>query len=126
MPSPDRESRMTAKGSFSHQNFAYDAEEDADGCPKGALPNPPIQNSRAARPTSATSTKADSMACPLCARCLAAKGERLIRLLVDGRHRTSPAATRPWPSIRLVPCSAVSAIATSCCAALPRCAASGA
>lgn len=77
VPTPDRDSRMTAEGRFSLQAFTYDVEKDAYRCPNGALLEPSGEKQQSGKTYICyNSKKADCVACPLRARCLSAKGER--------------------------------------------------
>jgi transposase len=76
VPQAKRTARLEAQGRISHEEFVYDADQDAYRCPAGKLLTP-----SAGRKTNTggrieiryTSRKADCGACALRARCLSAK-----------------------------------------------------
>ncbi len=77
VPAPDRESRMTAEGRFSHQAFVYEPENDAYRCPNGVLLEPAGTKEQSGKTYHCyNSKKADCLGCPLRSQCLSAKGER--------------------------------------------------
>jgi transposase len=77
VPSAERTGRLEAEGRFTHEDFAYDAEENVYRCPAGALllptKSPKINSGR--REIVYLSRKATCAACPLRARCLTAKAD---------------------------------------------------
>jgi hypothetical protein len=77
VPPVKRTGRLEAQGRFTHENFAYDAEEDVYRCPAGVLlmptKSPKINGSR--REIVYLSRKSTCDACPSRARCLSAKAD---------------------------------------------------
>jgi transposase len=77
VPPAKHTGRLEAQGRFTHENFAYDAEEDVYRCPAGVLlmptKSPKINGSR--REIVYLSRKSTCDACPLRARCLSAKAD---------------------------------------------------
>jgi transposase len=78
VPQAKRAGRLEAQGRFSHEDFAYDAEENAYRCPAGALLKPinGFKNNGGRREILYVSRKSVCNACPLRGRCLSAKAER--------------------------------------------------
>jgi transposase len=79
VPPARRTARLQAQGRLSHEDFIYDAEEDAYRCPAGALLKP--MNGRKTNTGGRlelryVSRKSDCGTCPLRARCLSAKTPR--------------------------------------------------
>ena len=79
VPQPDRTGRLAAQGRFSHEDFAYDAEEDAYRCPAGARLKP--MNGFKTDPAGKrhivyVSRKSTCATCPLRGRCLTAKAPK--------------------------------------------------
>jgi transposase len=78
VPSATRTGRLEAQGRFTHQDFAYDAAQNAYRCPAGALllptKTPKLNGGR--RETVYLSRRSACDACPLRTRCLAAKAQR--------------------------------------------------
>jgi hypothetical protein len=76
VPPPEQSGRLAAQGRFSHEDFDYDADQDAYRCPADKLLKPmkgfKINGSR--RERRYVSLKSVCKACPLRAQCLSAKG----------------------------------------------------
>jgi transposase len=77
VPAAKRTGRLEAEGRFTHEDFAYDTEQNVYRCPAGALliptKSPKINGGR--REIVFLSRKATCAACPLRARCLSAKAD---------------------------------------------------
>lgn len=76
VPEPERTGRLEAQGRFSHQDFTYEFEQDAYRCPAGSLLRPMKgfkTNKGGRRDIRYVSRKSVCKACPVRARCLAAK-----------------------------------------------------
>jgi transposase len=77
VPPATRTGRLEAQGRFTHEDFAYEAAENAYRCPAGALlmptKSPKINSGR--REIVYASRKATCDGCPLRARCLSAKAD---------------------------------------------------
>jgi transposase len=81
VPPADRTGRLAAQGRFCHQDFAYEAAQDAYRCPAGALLEPVngFKTSPAGkRQIRYVSRKSTCGACPLRGRCLTDKARRRI------------------------------------------------
>jgi transposase len=79
VPQAKRTGRLEAQGRFSHEDFAYEAGENAYRCPAGALLKPingRKTNSGGRREILYVSRKSVCNACPLRGRCLPAKAQR--------------------------------------------------
>jgi transposase len=79
VPQAKRTGRLEAQGRFSHEDFAYDAKEDAYRCPAGALLRPMNgfkTNTGGRREIRYVSRKSVCDACPLRRRCLGEKAQR--------------------------------------------------
>jgi transposase len=75
VPQAKRTARLKAQGRISHEEFAYDAENDVYRCPAGQLLRPSEArkiNTGGRVEIRYTSRKADCDACPLRSRCLSA------------------------------------------------------
>jgi transposase len=75
VPQAKRTARLEAQGRMSHEEFVYDADQDAYRCPAGLLLTPSdCRKTNGGRiEIRYTSRKADCDACPLRSRCLSAK-----------------------------------------------------
>jgi hypothetical protein len=76
VPQAKRTARLAAQGRISHEEFVYDADQDAYHCPAGKLLTPSDgrkTNTGGRIEIRYTSRKADCDACALRARCLSAK-----------------------------------------------------
>jgi transposase len=76
VPQAQRTARLEAQGRMSHEEFVYDAEQDAYRCPAGRLLTPSEgrkTNTGGRIEIRYTSRKADCDACALCSRCVSAK-----------------------------------------------------
>jgi transposase len=79
VPQAQRTSRLEAQGRFSHEEFAYDAEENAYRCPAGELLKPMKglkTNTGGRLEIRYVSRKSNCGPCPLRERCLAKKADR--------------------------------------------------
>jgi transposase len=79
VPEAKRTGRLEAQGRFSHEDFAYDAKEDAYRCPAGMLLKPingRKTNSGGRLELLYVSRKSACSACALRLRCLTAKAQR--------------------------------------------------
>jgi transposase len=79
VPPAKRSGRLEAQGRFSHEDFVFEAEQDAYRCPAGALLKPINSvkiNSGGRREIIYVSHKSVCDGCPLRERCLSAKAER--------------------------------------------------
>ena len=79
VPWPARTGRLAKQGRFSHEDFAYEAEEDAYRCPAGALLKPMNgfkTNGDSRREIRYVSRKSVCNACPLRSRCVTSKTPR--------------------------------------------------
>jgi transposase len=79
VPQAKRTGRLEAQGRFSHEDFAYEAGEDAYRCPAGMLLKPingRKTNTGGRREILYVSRKSACSACPLRGRCLSAKAQR--------------------------------------------------
>jgi len=100
VPEPDRTRQLKAEGRFTLDDFCYDAEADLYRCPAGSTLRPMQGLKRQPGGRMAiryASSRAACRACPLCDRCLSAKGtrreiERWEHADVLDRHRARMAA----------------------------------
>lgn len=79
VPEVKRSGRLSAQGRFSHEDFAYEVEENAYRCPAGTLLKPMKgfkTNRGGRRDIRYVSRKSICAACPLRRRCLTVKAQR--------------------------------------------------